>query len=135
MCYCLHINEVDIMRTVNTIKELKLPRLHEIYLERLLEYLGSYPKIERVLLFGSCAKGQATRNSDIDLFLLGAGMTDEDEWNIVWNCPKWSDLDYIPCDLLSGTFEKYEEMSKVPGMIQHSIELRGVDISELLHAR
>jgi hypothetical protein len=106
--------------------------MHEVYLERLLGYFRSYPKIEKVFLFGSCAKGQATQNSDIDLFLLGSDITDDDEWNIAWNCPKWGDIDYVPCDLLSGTFDAYDKMSKVPGMVQYSIELRGVDISELL---
>jgi len=120
------------MRTVSSIEELKLPSLHETYLARLLEYLRSYPKIEKVLLFGSCANGYATRSSDIDLFLLGSEITDEDEWNIAWNCPRWDDIEYVAFDLLSGNFDTYESMSKVPGMIQHSIQLRGVDLSELL---
>ena len=120
------------MRTISSLKELQLPMTHELYLERLLEYFKSYPIIEKVFLFGSCAKGQATQKSDIDLFLMGSEITDEDEWNIAWNCPKWSDIEYIPCDLLSGTFDSYEKMSKMPGMVQHSIQLRGVDVSELL---
>jgi len=68
--------------------ELKIPKTHEIYLERLLEYLKTYPKVERVLLFGSCAKGKATPRSDMDLFLIGSNLTDDDEWDIVWNVPK-----------------------------------------------
>ena len=120
------------MRTVNSLEELKLPGTHEIYLERLLEYFKSYPKIEKVLLFGSCANGHATINSDIDLFLLGTNITDEDEWDIAWNCPKWNDIEHISCDFLSGTFDSYNEMSDIPGMVQYSIKLRGVDISELL---
>ena len=122
------------MRTVNSLRELNLPARHELCLEQLLEYLGSFPKIERIILFGSCARGEATPNSDIDLFLLGSDMTDEDEWEIAWNCPKMEGEDYISCDLISGTHDNFERMSKVPGMIQYAIVLRGVDISELLHA-
>jgi len=120
------------MRTISSLDELKLPKTHQKYIERLMEYFKSYPKIEKVFLFGSCANGHATLNSDIDLFLLGADITDDDEWDIAWNCPKWNDIDYISCYLLSSTFDAYEEMSNSPGMVQYSIRLRGVDISELL---
>jgi len=120
------------MRSIKSLDELEMPASHKIYLEHLLGYLRSYPKIEKVLLFGSCAKGTATSKSDIDLFILGSEMTDEDEFNIAWDCPKWEGVEYISCDILSGTHEKYGEMSKVPGMVQYSIELRGVDISGLL---
>ena len=120
------------MRIVKSLEELKMPKSHRIFLEHLLEYFKSYPIIEKVLLFGSCAKGEATQKSDIDLLLLGTGMTDEDEWDIAWNCPRWDGIEYVPYDILSGTLESYREMSIIPGMVQHSIELRGVDISELL---
>jgi len=122
------------MRTVNSLEELNLPARQEQCLGQLLEYFGKFPKIERILLFGSCARGEATPNSDIDLFLLGPDLTDEDEWEIAWNCPVSEGKDYISCDLLSGTYDDFERMSKVPGMIQYVIALRGVDISELLRA-
>ena len=120
------------MHTIKSLDELEMPNSHRVFLEHLLEYFKSYPVIEKVLLFGSCAKGEATQKSDIDLLLLGSGMTDEYEWDIAWNCPKWDGIEYVPFDLLSGTLDSFKEMSKRPGMVQHSIALRGVDISELL---
>ena len=96
-------------------------------MEHLLEYFKTYPKIEKIFLFGSCANGNATQKSDIDIFVLGRDITDEDEWNIAWNCPKWEGVAYIPCDILSGTYDSYENMSKVPGMVQHAISMKGVD--------
>ena len=122
------------MRSINSLDELKMPLNHRIYLEHLIDYFRSYSKIERVLLFGSCAKGEASRNSDIDLYILGTDISDEDEWNIAWNCPKWEDVDYISCDLLSGTHESFEKMSKIPGMVQCAVKMMGVDISGLLQA-
>ena len=100
------------MRIVKSFDELKMPDSHRIFLEHLLVYFKSYPIIERVILFGSCAKGEATQNSDIDLLLLGSGITDEDEWNIAWNCPKLDGIKYVPYDLFSDTFDSYNEMSK-----------------------
>jgi len=120
------------MRTVNSLKELNLPKRHELCLEQLLEYLVIFPKIEKVILFGSCARGDVKQNSDIDLFLLGNNLTDEDEWEIAWRCPKIEGNGYVSCDLISGTYDDFDRMSKIPGMIQHAIALRGVDISELL---
>jgi predicted nucleotidyltransferase len=122
------------MRTINSLRELNLPARHELCLEQMLEYLVSFPKIERVILFGSCARGEATPKSDIDLFLLGANLTDEDDWEIAWRCPKIEGKDYISCDLISSTYDDFDRMSKVPGMIQYAVALRGVDISELLRA-
>jgi len=120
------------MRTVTSLGELNLPARQEQCLEQLLEYFGNFPKIDGILLFGSCARGEATPKSDIDLFLLGPDLTDEDEWEIAWNCPVPEGKDYVSCDLISGTHNDFERMSKVPGMIQHVIALRGVDISGLL---
>ena len=120
------------MRKVKTLDELTIPQAHKAYLRHMLEYLSAYPVIEKVFLFGSCANGNATPKSDIDLFLLGTNMTDNDEWNIAWNCPRWENIEYVPCDILSGTHETYEEMSKVPGMVQYVIGMKGVDISGLL---
>jgi len=112
-----------------------MSKAHEVYLELLLEYFRTYPKIERVLLFGSCARGDIKPRSDMDLFLIGSELTDDDEWDIAWNCPKSDGAEHVSCDLLSGTHESYERMSKVPGMVQYAIELKGADISGLLHAR
>ena len=111
------------MRTVNSLGELNLPAHHKLCLEQLLEYLGNFPKIERIILFGSCARGEATPKSDIDLFLLGSDLTDDDEWEIAWNCPKLEGKDYISCDIMSGTHDDFERMSKLPGMIQYEVAL------------
>jgi len=126
---------VKCMRTIKSLDELEMPTNHKIYLRHLLGYLGTYSKIDKILLFGSCAKGTATSKSDIDLFLLGAEINDQDEFDIAWDCPKWEGGGHISCDILSNTHETYAAMSKVPGMVQYSIELRGVDLSGLLQAR
>ena len=120
------------MRLINSLDELTMPAKHRIYLQHLLEYFKSYPVIEKVLLFGSCAKGDASPASDIDVYLLGSNISDEDEWNIAWNCPKWEGVDYISCDILSGTYESYKKHAIIPGMVQCAIEMMGVDISGLL---
>lgn len=49
-----------------------------------------YPNIERVLVFGSRAKGTATPSSDIDLAVVAPEMNDQ-EFNRLWN-----ELDALP---------------------------------------
>ena len=93
------------MHTVCTLEELNIPESHRMNLEYLLGYFRTYPKIEKVLLFGSCAKGVATQNSDIDLLILGTDITDEDEWEIAWYCPMYESKEHVSCDILSGTHQ------------------------------
>jgi hypothetical protein len=64
--------------------------------------------------------------------LLGENITDDDEWDIAWNCPRWDGVDRIPTDILVCTFRTLEEMAAIPGMVQQAIKARGVDLSELL---
>jgi len=49
-----------------------------------------YPKIERVLIFGSRAKGTAKPYSDFDLAIMAPEMRDQ-EFNLLWN-----ELDEVP---------------------------------------
>ncbi|WPM32974.1 nucleotidyltransferase domain-containing protein [Hydrogenobacter sp. T-2] len=49
--------------------------LDEKTIELLREFFKSYPKVERVYLFGSRAKGSYTRGSDIDLLLIAPQMS------------------------------------------------------------
>jgi len=48
----------------------------QVYHERLLRHFGA--RLREVRLFGSCARGQATEDSDVDVFVLlrTAGWTD-----------------------------------------------------------
>jgi uncharacterized protein len=48
----------------------------------LLDALSRFPRVERVILFGSRAMGTHAPSSDIDLALVGAGLTLRDELEI-----------------------------------------------------
>lgn len=51
---------------------------------------AQYPAIERVLIFGSRAKGSARAGSDIDLAVLASGMSDGEFVRL------WSQIDDLP---------------------------------------
>lgn len=50
--------------------------LQKRYLDSIIEASGEFPEIEEVLLFGSRAKGNAKKASDIDLAIKGRDVTD-----------------------------------------------------------
>ncbi|AOY75997.1 nucleotidyltransferase domain-containing protein [Clostridium formicaceticum] len=52
--------------------------LKESTLERILEIFSRYDKIEKVVLYGSRAKGNYKNGSDIDLALIGKNINLED---------------------------------------------------------
>lgn len=49
----------------------KLSTLYELHNSRLIEYLWQKLAPEALILYGSYAKGEATENSDIDVFVIG----------------------------------------------------------------
>jgi len=49
--------------------------LDEKTIELLRDFFKSYPKVEKVYLFGSRAKGSYTRGSDIELLLIAPQMS------------------------------------------------------------
>ena len=64
-----------------------------------------YPQIERVLIFGSRAKGSAKPGSDIDLAVLAPQMTDAvfaQLWNAIDDLPLVFKVDLIHWDRLAN---------------------------------
>ena len=51
--------------------------LNEETLQSLINIFKSYPQISRVILYGSRAKGNYRKGSDIDFTLYGEGLTSE----------------------------------------------------------
>jgi predicted nucleotidyltransferase len=48
----------------------------------LAKQIGVFPHVEKVMLFGSHARGDARSGSDIDLAVIASG-ADEDEWTLI----------------------------------------------------
>lgn len=56
--------------------------LTELQLQQLCELFGHYPQLERVVLYGSRAKGNFRTGSDVDITLLGQELTKTDLNNL-----------------------------------------------------
>jgi len=51
--------------------------LHQESIEKIFDIFRRYPQVESVLIYGSRAKGTQREGSDIDLTMLGEGLSSE----------------------------------------------------------
>ena len=122
------------MRYADSIDEVKLPEKHSKFLYAFLNGLSKLDSVERVILFGSCAKESAHNKSDIDLMIIGDNITDNDENIIYFDCmPDIFSGYYVETDILFSTSDRYDQCKIEPGYVQRQIERFGVDLTNCLN--
>lgn len=89
--------------------------------ERLKRALGAEIPIERVLLFGSRARGDARPNSDVDLILVSSAFRGKSLVRRTYPVRKAWDLD-VPVDFVCYTPEEFEEMSHRATLVRVALE-------------
>lgn len=121
------------MYAIKSLDELKLPNKHRKFIENYLENISKFDCIDSVILFGSCAKGMATENSDVDLFVITSeDVPEELEYEIIFdNVPKLSE-GYVENDILLKSRYVYNKYKNETGMVQRAVECEGIDLSGLL---
>jgi len=99
-----------------------------------LTNLSSFSNIDRVILFGSCAKGTIHEGSDIDLFVVTREKTTiDEEIYIMVDCPPDYESEYyLQSDIIIKPQDQYEKYKYETGMVQKYVELEGVDLTGLL---
>ena len=117
--------------------DLKLPEKQKGFLRSFLTKLSVLQNVDRVILFGSCAKGTNHERSDIDLFVITKeAPTIDDEIYIMAECPpNYESEYYLQADIIIKHKDQYEKYKDKPGMVQKYIELDGVDLTGLLQKR
>ena len=86
-------------------------------IDQIAARLSMYAHVQRVLLFGSRARGDNRERSDIDIAVEGPDIT-ESEWTVIWT---WVDEEaptLLPVDLV-----RMEELSE---KVRAQIEQEGV---------
>lgn len=58
--------------------------LEQENIDKIHEVLETFPNIEKVIIYGSRAKGNYKKGSDIDLTLMGSELTTEEQLNLMW---------------------------------------------------
>jgi predicted nucleotidyltransferase len=89
-------------------------------IDAITEHIGKNPHVEKVILFGSRARGDQRERSDIDLAVVGAEIADS-EWTDIW-----SYVDDAPT-LLGIDLVRFEE---APDTLRESILKEGIALYE-----
>ena len=126
------------MKKIITLDELSIPDKHREFLERFLENvtaISNLRKIEKLVIFGSCARGEATDQSDIDIVALGEDIDDETLWELYDCTPEYAPGKYVKNDIFAINNSQYNEHINSFGQVQKYIAREGIDISGLLRER
>ena len=122
------------MKKITSLDQLNIPSNHKGFLAHFLSNASKVDYVSRVILFGSCARGQVHERSDIDLLVITKnGISQDDEFHIMNDCAPCGDNEYyVPSDIIVDPVGNYERFKDAFGMLQRAAELEGVDLSELL---
>jgi len=97
-----------------------------IELKRIVDIIVSSVSPDKIILFGSRARGDNRVDSDIDLLVLKRNIINEREVTRKAYQRMFSEDISIPIDLLAADLEKYDELKRKNGMIYKTIESEGV---------
>jgi predicted nucleotidyltransferase len=125
------------MQKVNHYQELNLPEKQQGFLRMFLANISTMNIIEKIILFGSCARGMIHKDSDIDIFIITKREpTLSEEIFIMAECPPdYESSYYLPADIIIKPIDIFEKYKYEMGMVQKYVEMEGVDLTGLLQKR
>ena len=103
-------------------------RARDDLLKKVVDRILAAAKPERIILFGSVAKGEVRRDSDLDLLVIERGFESQREESIRLR-EALGDLD-IPVDVFAMTPERFEETKRVIGGLAYPANKYGRVIYE-----
>jgi len=115
-----------------TIIELRIPPPQKYVINHLLNKFIGNPNIDSVFLFGSCARGTANDNSDIDMFVVTYSKVCDDSheaFELLYGGADDIPLEkYISCDILTATKEEFQHdaTSLIKTVKKEGVELFGL---------
>jgi len=94
-------------------------------IKKLIQIITSCGKPEKIILFGSYARGGYSKNSDIDLLVLFKGLKNERKITAnLYRLLLESDIS-VPVDILAMDSKKYDALKNVKGFIYRTINNEG----------
>ena len=124
------------MRAIHDVDELNLPIKYKKFISSYLKNIADVSYIDKVILFGSCAKEAVHKFSDIDIFVaVNRDINEDEEFFISFHSLPTQLEEYVSADIivqLHSTFLKYINTTC---MLQKQINHFGVDLSGLIHQR
>jgi predicted nucleotidyltransferase len=94
-------------------------------MKQIVTFITSKISPERIVLFGSYARGENRKNSDIDILILMKNLKNEREiTGLLYKELLNSDIS-IPIDFLAIDYDKYNKLKNKIGYIYKTIEKEG----------
>jgi predicted nucleotidyltransferase len=126
------------LKTISSIQELKIPEKHKKFISEFLKqarYIETFDKIDMFILFGSCARGNATASSDVDILAVGENLGDETLFDL-YDCAYYPGLEekinFVGNDIFVNARDYFEENKNITGSFQWRVAKDGVVLNGLL---
>jgi len=116
---------------INSLEDLNIPDRYKKFILELINNLSGNDYISRIILFGSCARGELRDFSDIDIAIITKSELDEDTELSFYKYLPMGD-NYIPCDLIIMSEDKYNKYKHDITMLQLHLEREGIVLNGLL---
>ena len=116
----------------NSTTDIKVSPPQKYVINHLLNKFIGNPSIDSVFLFGSCAKGRATDNSDVDIFVVTNSKVYDDSheaFELLYGGTDDIPLEnYISCEILTATREEFQldATPLIKAVKNEGVELRGL---------
>ena len=93
------MSTLEKIKELNNINDLDIPDKYKESILYMLAKLQKYPVVKEIILFGSCARSQVQKNSDIDIALVvDESVSDEVEVNMYLDIRHWDNQ--LNCDVI-----------------------------------
>jgi len=126
------------MKTISTLQELNISPKHQRFISEFLrkaKEIKTFNQIDSFILFGSCARGDSTEKSDVDILAIGDGIGDEtlfDLYDCEWYPGFESKENFVNSDVFVDDLEYFQKQKEVLGSFQWRVARDGVNLNGLL---
>jgi uncharacterized protein len=95
------------------------------FIDKIIPMIVSLVSPDKIILFGSYARGDYTDKSDIDLLIIKKDLKNGREINNILYRAFFDNKIDIPIDLISVDYNKYNELNNTIGYIYKTIKEEG----------
>jgi len=100
------------------------------FIEQIVNTIVTTAEPDKVILFGSYARGDNKENSDIDILILKKGLKNERDLTNDLYMEFFNQKISIPIDLLAIDYDKYYQLNSDIGYVYKTIDREGMVIYE-----
>ena len=129
---------MKVISSLDELVDLRIPEKHRRFIVEFLKQAKAIPtfnKIDTFILFGSCARGDATFKSDVDILAIGDSLGDETLFDL-YDCEHYPGFNtkenQVNSDVFVDDSHIFNERKQVVGSFQWRVARDGVNLNGLL---